>query len=267
MSILQAEHLNLAYGSKARELIVHDASLSIEKGEVLSIIGPNGSGKSTLLKGLCRLLRPVSGRSLVNGQDIWQLAPKELAKIMAILPQIKTNPADLTVSQLVSFGRYPHKRYASGLSEKDQFFIQRAIEKTGLKGYEDRYISNLSGGEQQRVWLAVALAQDPEILILDEPTTYLDIAYQLAFMENIRQLNREDGITVVMVLHDLNQALRYSDRICAIKDGRILNLAKADQVITPDLIRELYAIEGELVTWHSDEAPFFVPRRTSGSPA
>jgi iron complex transport system ATP-binding protein len=267
VNMLAAEKLSLSYGGKQAKEVVREASLTIEAGEVVSIIGPNGSGKSTLLKGLCRLLRPSSGRSLLKGQDIWQLPPKEVAKVLAILPQMKASPSDLTVAQLVSFGRYPHKRYGSGLTEKDQAFIRKAIEKTGLKGYEERYISSLSGGEQQRVWLAVALAQDPEILILDEPTTYLDIAYQLAFMENIRQLNQEDGLTVVMVLHDLNQALRYSDRICAVKDGRILAFAEAEQVITPDLIRELYAIEGELVDWHSGEVPFFVPRKTSGTPA
>ncbi|MDO5015432.1 MAG: ABC transporter ATP-binding protein [Eubacteriales bacterium] len=267
MKILEAEQLSLSYGGRQLKEVVREASLSIEAGEIVSIIGPNGSGKSTLLKGLCRLLRPTAGQSLLKGQDIWQLAPKEVAKELAILPQMKSSPSDLTVTQLVSFGRYPHKRYGSGLTEKDQEFIRKAIAKTGLNGYEGRYISSLSGGEQQRVWLAVALAQDPEILILDEPTTYLDIACQLAFMENIRQLNQEDGLTVVMVLHDLNQALRYSDRTCAIKDGRILAFAESDQVITPDLIRELYAIEGELVDWQAGETPFFIPRKTSGTPA
>lgn len=262
MTILEARNLYLAYGNTPGKSVVQDACLSIQAGEILSIIGPNGSGKSTLLKGLCRLLKPQSGLCLLNGQDIWQQDTREVARYLAILPQLKKAQGDLQVEQLVSFGRYPHKAYGARLKYEDKEAIAKALQKTRLEGLKDAYVSSLSGGEQQRVWLALALAQEPKILVLDEPTSFLDIAYQLEFMELIKDLNQEDGTTIVMVLHDINQALRYSDRICALKEGKIVALDKAKAVISPGLIEEVYGVKGELTTIGQDQRPYFVAHKS-----
>ncbi len=256
MVILEGKHLTLSY---AEDPVIKDASISIKSGEIVSIIGPNGSGKSTLLKSLCRLMKPRKGQTLLFGKDIWREPTKEVAKKVAILPQVKHLRADITVRQLVGFGRYPHMRFSHSLEKKDEEIIEEAICTVRLEALRDRFVGHLSGGEQQRAWIAMALAQVPEILLLDEPTTFLDISHQLEIMETIRRLNRERNMTILMVLHDVNQAVRFSDRICAIKDGEIVAFTNSDEMITKERIRELFGIEGRIYRDHENDCPFFIP--------
>lgn len=261
MVILEGKKLCISY-SKAGQPVVKDACIEIEKGQIVSIIGPNGSGKSTLLKALSRLIKPDSGSCLLKGQDIWTQDTKEIAKVMAILPQVKAAQSDVTVRQLVSFGRYPHKRFGASLSSLDDKIIEDAIERTRLSRYQDQYVSNLSGGEQQRAWIAMALAQNPEVLILDEPTTFLDIAHQLEVLEAVKSLNEKDGMTIVMVLHDINQAVRYSDKICALKDGEIVAFEKSDTILTEERIRQLYEIDGQIIRDPKNSYSFYIPEKS-----
>lgn len=250
--MLHIEQLSVRYEQKE---VVHDFSFDVKKGEVLSIIGPNGSGKSTILKAIARMLPYSSGTITFDGKNIRTLSSKEIAKKMCILSQRNQVPSDITVRNLVTYGRYPHKKWFERLNDEDYAIIDWAIEKTQLIHYKDRPIAALSGGESQRVWIAMALAQKPQIVLLDEPTTYLDIAHQHEVLELIRELNRETGMTVVMVLHDLNQASSYSDRIVVVKDGHRAHIGTPDHVITESMIQSIYKMEAEIqrVTW--DTAP------------
>ena len=259
MPVLEAKNLTLAYAKKP---VIHDANISIRSGEIISIIGPNGSGKSTLLKALCRLMRPVQGQTLLFGEDIWKLPTKKVAQVLAILPQVKHIHSDVTVRQLVGFGRFPHSRFARPLDKKDEEIIEEAIYSVRLQDHIDRFIGHLSGGEQQRAWIAMALAQLPKIMILDEPTTFLDISHQLEIMEMLCRLNRDKDMTIIMVLHDVNQAVRFSDKICALKEGQIVAFEKADEIITEERIRELFGIEVNIYQDIHNARPFFIPHRS-----
>lgn len=239
-AILQAEHLTLGYGHTD---IVKDASLSIARAEIAAIIGPNGSGKSTLLKALARLLAPRAGRISLAGEDLWASTERAVARRVAFLPQSAEFPPDLTVRELVRMGRLPHRGFWDSFSKADAEAAERAIAQTGMETLAARPLHALSGGERQRARLAMALAQEPEALLLDEPTTYLDIRHQLALMELVERLHEELGLTVVMVLHDVNQAVRYSQHILAIRDGRILADGAPQAVFTQALVRELYGVD------------------------
>lgn len=237
---LTAENIKLGYGAK---VIIPDINISIDKPEVISIIGPNGSGKSTLLKGLARLLSPSAGQILLNGRDINRLPTKEVARTMAILPQTVSSPGDMTVRDLIVCGRSPYRRLFSALSEEDLHWINESAELTNVGKFLNRRIDSLSGGERQRAWLAMALAQNPKLLLLDEPTSYLDIRHQLEIMKLVTDLHQKMGITVVMVLHDLNYAARYSQRIIAMKDGVILADGATGAVFTTETLNRLYDVE------------------------
>ena len=245
MRYFSCENLNVGYGKKT---IVKDVSVSFERSGMTSIIGPNGSGKSTLLKAMGRLLKPFSGDVFVNGRSVREISDCDVAKHVGILPQSPSAPADTPVHCLVSYGRNPHKKMFSRMDSSDRDTIEWAIEATGLKDKRFRRLGQLSGGERQRAWIAMALAQQPDILLLDEPTTYLDIHHQFEVLELLYKLNSECGLTVVMVLHDLNLAARFSSRIVALKDGSIARDGSPESILTEDNICEIFSVKSKVVT-------------------
>lgn len=256
MGKLQANNVCVSFGDRR---ILKDITLSIDTGRITSIIGPNGSGKSTFLKAIARNLSLTSGLVCLNDQDIRTIDRRELAKRMAVLYQSSKAPQDVTVKDLVEFGRFPHRNWWKGQSDQEQEVISWAMRQTGLSEYSERPVATLSGGEQQRAWIAMALAQETQTLVLDEPTTYLDIAHQLEIMELIKRLNRENGLSVIMVLHDLNQAAKYSDTIVVIHKGQIAAAGTPAEVITADMLRTVFEVEVEL--WYdSDKKPVFITR-------
>jgi len=242
---IEARTVKLGYGGK---VILPGVDLLLNKPEIISIIGPNGSGKSTLLKALSRLLTPLGGSVLLDGKDIHRLPPREVARLMAILPQAAQAPGDMTVYDLVVYGRLPYKRLFERLTAADEAAILVAAEAVGLPDMLYRRLDSLSGGEKQRAWLAMALAQEPHLLLLDEPTTYLDIHHQLELMKLIGRLHRERQLTVLMVLHDLNHAARFSQRLIAVKNGRIFADGPVDEVFTAATLRTLYEVETTVMT-------------------
>lgn len=248
-------NLSFAYGKHS---VIRDLSFDLREGTITTLIGANGCGKSTLFKLMTKNLKPEKGSILLNGQDISQMRLRELAKKTAIVHQHNTAPADITVEKLVSYGRTPY--YTMGFSanvQDDEEKIRWAMEITNVYKHRDKPVAELSGGQKQRVWIAMALAQDTKTLFLDEPTTYLDIRYQLDILKLIRRLNREYGITIIMVLHDINQSLYYSDEILAMKDCRILAQGLPEQIITTELVREVYGVELEITA--VDGKPFVIP--------
>ena len=235
--MLCAKDLKVGYEDR---IIIDNLNLSIKQGEIVSIIGPNGCGKSTLLKTLSRMISPISGKVYLAGTGYVGLS------IACLLSQHNQAPNDLTVEQLVYYGRLPHKKWYEHKSEEDKLFIDWAIEQTGLTRYKDKPIGSLSGGERQRAYIAQALCQKPTILLLDEPTTYLDISYQLELMELIQEINKKLNITVVMVLHELNQASRYSDRLIIMKQGTIISDGAPNEIIDQQTIESVYQIQCEI---------------------
>lgn len=224
--------------------VIKGLDLSIKQGKVTTLIGANGCGKSTLFNLITKNLRPNSGEIRLEGKDIFQVKLKDFARQVAIVHQYNTAPADISVEKLVAFGRTPYHGFGSpSNSEEDEEKIKRALEITNTEKLKDKAVAQLSGGQKQRVWIAMALAQDTKILFLDEPTTYLDIRYQLQILKLVRKLNEEYGMTVIMVLHDINQSLYYSDEIVAMKDGRITAQGKPEEIITSELIKNVYDVE------------------------
>ncbi|MDR0140342.1 ABC transporter ATP-binding protein [Metabacillus idriensis] len=237
---LHTESVNIGYGER---LIVKDLSVSIPDKKITTIIGPNGCGKSTLLKAITRIISLQSGDVVLDGKSISKEQTKKLAKKMAILPQTPESAAGLTVGELVSYGRFPHQKGFGRLTKKDYEAIQWALEVTGTANFKFRPVDSLSGGQRQRVWIAMALAQETDIIFLDEPTTYLDMAHQLEVLELLQTLNAEQERTIVMVLHDLNQAARFADYIIALKDGEIVKAGTCEEVISHDVLKEVFHID------------------------
>lgn len=229
-----------------QQTVIDDVSFTVGQGEIVSIIGPNGSGKSTLLKGISRLIPYHSGTVLLEGKDLKSMTSKQVARMMCLLSQKNQAPSDMTVVDLVSYGRYPHKKWYEKLNSEDMDIVHWALQKTSLTTYKDRRVSALSGGESQRAWIAMALAQRPKIMLLDEPTTYLDISHQHEVLELVSELNRDMGMTVVMVLHDLNQAARYSEKMVVVQSGKLAVTGQPDEVMTPQMIRDIYAMKAEV---------------------
>lgn len=256
--ILQAKDICLRYGNKE---VVKDLNVTINKGEIVSIIGPNGCGKSTILKSLSRYLKPSRGKILLNGKDIQNIDTKKAAKKIAILPQVRNVPNDFSVETLVSYGRYPHLGFGNRLKKEDFEIIDWAIKKTGMDDMKTRTVGTLSGGEQQRAWIAMALAQKPEILILDEPTTFLDISYQLEILELVKELNQTLNLTIIMVLHDINQAIRYSHKIYVIKEGKVYNHGDSRSLIDRDLLRKVFRIEADALEDLTNGCPYYIPQK------
>jgi len=255
---LKATQLQIGYGD---HVVVEDMDVNIQRDKITTIIGPNGSGKSTILKAITRLIRYQKGSVVLNGRDILEMKPKDLAKTIGVLPQIHTAPSDFRVKELVGYGRMPHQKMFAGKSAEDERIIQWAMEVTGTWQFRDKSIYEISGGESQRVWIATVLAQKPEILFLDEPTTYLDISHQLETMQLVKKLNRDTGIGVVMVLHDLSQALEVSDHIIVIKDGKKYSEGSPEEVITAQMMRDVYNVDCEIVSLPGRSKPLIAFRQ------
>ncbi|UOR10474.1 ABC transporter ATP-binding protein [Halobacillus amylolyticus] len=245
MAKLTTEHVDIAYGDHQ---VVGDLTLDIPENKITTIIGPNGCGKSTILKSLARIQSVNGGFVYLDGKAIKKEPSKQIAKKMGVLPQSPEAPSGLTVAELVSYGRFPHQKGFGKLTKHDYEIIKWAIDITGVEEFENRSIDSLSGGQRQRVWIAMALAQETEILILDEPTTYLDLAHQLEVLQLLERLNKEEGRTIVMVIHDLNQAARFADYIVAIHKGEIVKEGKPEEVIEKRVLRDVFHIDADIVT-------------------
>ncbi|MEU6862179.1 ABC transporter ATP-binding protein [Streptomyces sp. NPDC046876] len=262
---LHGSGLRLGYGNR---IVAEDLDLPIPAGKVTALVGPNACGKSTALRALARLLEPSAGAVLLNGEDIASLSARDFALRLALLPQTPSAPDGITVRDLVARGRTPHQRWWRQWSAADEAAVDAALAATGASDLADRSIDELSGGQRQRVWIAMALAQDTPVLLLDEPTTYLDLAHQVDVLELVAGLNRTDGRTVVMVLHELNLACRYADHLVAMRDGRVLASGPPSRIVTPDLLREVFALDAEVISCPVAGTPLIVPRgnlRTSPS--
>lgn len=240
-NIIQAEHINISIAGKP---IVKDLSLNVPENRITAIIGPNGCGKSTTLKAVSRIL-PYTGSIKFKGQDIRTFSHREFAQCLAVLTQSPQAPADLTVDDLVEMGRFPHRGFLGRGSNDDRLHIDWALEQTNMTGMRHRLLSTLSGGERQRAWIAMALAQRPEVLFLDEPTTYLDICHQLEIMKLLMRLNKELKLTVVMVVHELNHAIQFADNVAVIKAGRLVASGEPQQVITKKLLAEVFNVRAD----------------------
>lgn len=236
---MEVKNLSFSYG---KNKILRDVSFAIEEGEITTIMGANGCGKSTLFSLMTKNLYPRKGNIFLGGKNIQNLGLKDFAKKVSIVHQYNTSSDDITVERLVSYGRTPHMKMMQGKSEEDDRLVEWAMEVTNITKYRDREVGKLSGGQRQRVWIAMALAQNTKILFLDEPTTYLDIRYQVEILELVKKLNREFGITIIMVLHDINQAIYFSDKVIGLKGGLVEILGKPNDVITTESIETLYGI-------------------------
>lgn len=241
---MHAKHVSLAYGA---HLVVNDIDLDIKPGSIGAIIGPNGCGKSTFLRALARLLKTQKGTVLLNGSDIASMPTKKVATKVGLLPQSSIAPEGITVSDLVSRGRYPYHRFGTSWSQDDQRAVDHALHATGMADFADRAVDELSGGQRQRAWIALTLAQQTGILLLDEPTTYLDVAYQLEVLDLLCDLNTSEGTTIVMVLHDVNLAARYADWLLAMRDGQRAALGAPSAILTQSLIQEVFGIHAAVL--------------------
>ncbi|MDX3231446.1 ABC transporter ATP-binding protein [Streptomyces sp. ME19-01-6] len=253
---LTARGLTLAYEDRT---VVDGLDLEIPHGKVTVIVGPNACGKSTLLRALGRLLKPRRGAVLLDGTELSRLPTKRIAQAIGLLPQTPVPPEGITVADLVSRGRQPHQKWWQQWSEADERVVAEAMERTGTAELADRPVDELSGGQRQRVWIAMALAQDTDVLLLDEPTTYLDIAHQVEVLDLVRQLNHDRGRTVVAVLHDLNQAARYADHLIAMRAGRIVAEGAPGDIVTADLVREVFGLASVVVPDPVTGDPLVVP--------
>lgn len=244
MNCIRTKDLNISYGNLD---IVKDLNLEIPKGKITTIIGANGCGKSTILKTLARIIKPKSGSIYINDKELNSQDSKELAKAMAVLPQSPQAPSGLTVEELISYGRFPHQKGFGKLKDEDKDIINWALEKTRILEFRDRPIEALSGGQRQRAWIAMALAQETDILLLDEPTTYLDLAHQLEVLKLLEELNKKEGRTIVMVIHELNNAARFADHMIGVKKGKIVCQGTAHEVMTKENLREIFNIDAAII--------------------
>jgi len=247
-AIIKAQNICVSINDKE---IVHNLSLEIPEGKVTAIIGPNGCGKSTTLKALSRIL-PYKGSVTFKGSEMSALSQREFAKSLAILTQSPQAPSDLTVNDLVEMGRFPHRGFLGRGGKDDKEHVEWALAQTGVTAMRNRLLNTLSGGERQRAWIAMALAQRPEVLLLDEPTTYLDICHQLEIMQLIGRLNQELGLTVVMVVHDLNHAIMYADHVVVVKAGKLVTSGAPREIITADLLAEVFRVKADEFTLSND---------------
>ena len=256
MNLLSTRRLTLAYDGAS---IIMNLDLAIPAGKITTLVGPNGCGKSTLLRGLARLLKPRAGTVYLDGADIFKLSTKAVAKRLGILPQGPVAPEGLTVRDLVAQGRYPYQNWLQQWSKEDERLVEQALATTGMTPLADRALDTLSGGQRQRAWIAMALAQDTEILLLDEPTTFLDLAHQIEVLDLLYELNQTEGRTIVMVLHDLNQACRYADYLVAVREGQVWAQGVPAQVMTETMVRQVFGLECRIVTDPVAGTPMCVP--------
>lgn len=254
---IKLEDLTIGYDEN---IVIDHMDVGIGQGKITSIIGPNGSGKSTILKCLVKLLAPKSGNIYLDNEDISAMTTKEVAQKIAILLQKNIAPSDIKVKDLVYYGRTPYKKWYETKNSYDQVIVKWAMDQTQVTEFAQRPIDMLSGGESQRVWLAMALAQNPRVLLLDEPTTFLDIGYQQDLLELIYRINRENKTTIVMVLHDLNQASEYSDSIIVLKSGKVYAQGKPEDIIKEDLLKDVYGLKAKVIKNESNK-PLVIPLR------
>lgn len=243
MSVLEAQSLTLSYGEN---YIIENLDLEIPEGKITVLVGANGCGKSTLLRSLARLLKPKSGGILLEGDLVGSLSTKEVAKRLAILPQGPVAPEGLTVLQLIKQGRYPHQSWLKQWSKEDEKIVQQALEATRMQEFSERAVDSLSGGQRQRAWIAMTLAQKTNIILLDEPTTYLDMTHQIEILDLLFDLNEQENRTVVMVLHDLNLACRYAHHIVAIRDKKIYAQGKPENIVNTGMVRDVFQMNCDI---------------------
>lgn len=253
---LTAESVTLGYGDRT---IVDALDLRLPPGRVTTIVGANACGKSTLLKAMARLLAPTSGHVLLDGKAIHRMPTKQVARVLGLLPQSPVAPDGIAVSDLVSRGRHPHQGALARWTRADDAAVARALEATDTAHLADRHVDELSGGQRQRVWIAMALAQETDILLLDEPTTFLDISHQIDVLDLLTDLNRERGTTVAMVLHDLNLAARYADHLVAMAGGRVIAAGDPGEVITEQTVRDVFGLDSRVVADPLTGRPMVIP--------
>ncbi|MBD3885716.1 ABC transporter ATP-binding protein [Phormidium tenue FACHB-886] len=253
---LATRNLTLAYD---RAIIIENLNIEIPARQITALVGSNGCGKSTLLKGLARLLKPQSGAVYLDGMAIAKRSTKDVAKRLGLLPQSPTAPEGLTVRELVAQGRYPHQSWLQQWSREDEQFTEQALTITGMGEMSDRALDSLSGGQRQRAWIAMALAQNTEILLLDEPTTFLDLAHQIEVLDLLYDLNQTQGRTIVMVLHDLNQACRYADYLVAMQQGHIYAQGHPAEVMTEGMVQDVFGLKSRIVRDPVAGTPMCVP--------
>ncbi|WP_047983414.1 ABC transporter ATP-binding protein [Ornithinibacillus californiensis] len=256
MDAISTNSLTLGYGE---ENIIQELDLAIPKGKITVFIGSNGCGKSTLLRSLARLLKPKSGSIVLDGHDIAHTPTKKIARNLAILPQSPSAPEGLTVLQLVKQGRYPYQNWLQQWSEKDEKAVKNALNVTGMADLADRKVDSLSGGQRQRAWIAMTLAQETDTILLDEPTTYLDMTHQIDILDLLYDLNQTEQRTIVMVLHDLNLACRYADHIVAIQDKKIYKQGNPDEIITPELMHRVFGLQCQVTCDPICGTPLCIP--------
>ncbi|GAA2976045.1 ABC transporter ATP-binding protein [Streptomyces fulvorobeus] len=254
---LSTHGLDLRYGDR---VVIGGLDLALPGGAITAIVGPNACGKSTLLRGLTRLLAPSGGSVTLDGADIHRMSARALARRMGLLPQQPVTPDSITVETLVRLGRYPHQRLLSPWSKADQGAVEEALERTGTTALRDQPVDQLSGGQRQRAWIALALAQDTELLLLDEPTTFLDLRHQLDVLDLVAELHAEAGRTVVMVLHDLGQAARYADHLVVLKDGALAAAGAPADVLDAELVRSVFEVDCRVIPDPETGTPLVIPK-------
>lgn len=255
--VFRAERLVSGYDNKT---IIDEIDLEIPKNKISVIIGANGCGKSTLLKTMAKLIKPTAGEVTLDGKAIHKYPPKQLARTLGLLPQSPVVPDGITVADLVGRGRFPHQSLFSGWSKKDYEAVEDAMEFMNIMEFANQDIDELSGGQRQRVWIAMALAQQTDILLLDEPTTFLDIAYQIEILDLLTNLNHKFGTTIVMVLHDINLSARYADYIFAVKKGRLVAEGKPAEVLTNDLVKSVFDLDCVVIPDPISDTPLVIPK-------
>ncbi|TDC76606.1 ABC transporter ATP-binding protein [Streptomyces hainanensis] len=253
---LAAEHLTLGYGDR---VVVSALDLTVPPGEITAIVGANACGKSTLLRSMSRLLTPRAGRVVLDGKAVHRLPAKELARTLGLLPQSPVAPEGITVLDLVGRGRHPHQGVFSRWNERDDAAVAAALEATGTADLADRAVDELSGGQRQRVWIAMALAQQTDLLLLDEPTTFLDVSHQVEVLDLLTDLNRTRGTTIVMVLHDLNLAARYAHHLVALAAGRLHAAGAPAEVLTEETVRVVFGLESRVIEDPVSGSPLMLP--------
>ncbi|AGB79185.1 iron-enterobactin ABC transporter ATP-binding protein [Pseudocitrobacter corydidari] len=258
---LRGEQLTLAYGKKT---IAENLNVTIPDGHFTAIIGPNGCGKSTLLRTLSRLMTPTQGHVFLDGEHIQHYASKEVARRIGLLAQNATTPGDITVQELVARGRYPHQPLFTRWREEDERAVAKAMQATGVTNLASQSVDTLSGGQRQRVWIAMVLAQETAIMLLDEPTTWLDISHQIDLLELLSELNRQQGYTLAAVLHDLNQACRYATHLIALKEGKIVAEGAPGEIVSAELIEQVYGLKCMIIEDPVAGTPLVVPLGRSG---
>ncbi|MGQ4269659.1 ABC transporter ATP-binding protein [Nocardiopsis changdeensis] len=253
---LLVEDLTLGYQDRT---VVEDLDLAVPPGRITVIVGANACGKSTLLRAMSRLLSPRSGQVLLDGEKVHRMPSKQVARTLGLLPQSPIAPEGIAVSDLVGRGRHPHQGVFSRWTREDDEAVAAALEATGTLGLADRPVDELSGGQRQRVWIAMALAQRTDLLLLDEPTTFLDVSHQVEVLDLLTDLNRSMGTTIVMVLHDLNLAARYADHLIALADGRLHAAGAPEQVLTPETVEAVFGLRSRIITDPVSGRPLMLP--------